>query len=115
MADLAEIVTSVGHPALGLIGDTGHARMVSSAEEETMEARGGLLVSTHVHDNDGRRDLHAIPGEGVIDWPAWTGALDRVGYRGPLILECIRALRERSEADLAGLAGSLARLLGTTA
>lgn len=95
-ADLSELLAEIDHPRLALILDTGHARLSGSPSEETVAA-GSRLVTTHVHDNDGRRDLHLPPGEGVVDWPAWRQTLDDLDYRGPILLECIRALRENPE------------------
>jgi sugar phosphate isomerase/epimerase len=77
---------------LRLVIDTGHAQIVSSPAIETRNA-GARLMTTHVHDNDGRRDTHLPPGEGVVDWPAWLEALDEIEYTGPIVLECIRELR----------------------
>ena len=53
-----------------------------------------LLATTHVHDNNGRQDSHEPPGHGTIDWSAWGPALDSIGYGGPILLECIRHLRQ---------------------
>jgi sugar phosphate isomerase/epimerase len=92
MADLARIVEQIDHPRLRLIVDTGHARLCASPESETLAA-GTYLASVHVHDNDGRADLHLPPGAGVIDWPGWVRALDTIGYDGPILLECIRQIR----------------------
>lgn len=96
MADLAQLLTSLGRKQLGLILDTGHAQLVSTPEAETLEAV-GLLRATHVHDNDGRQDLHWPPGIGSIRWPEWFRALDQVQYSGPIMLECIRAIRRDVE------------------
>lgn len=96
MADLAAIVAEVAHPNVGLALDTGHAHLVDTPEAETLAA-GGLLRTTHVHDNHGRQDVHLLPGRGTIDWPAWIGALDEVGYAGPVMLECIRQIRDDPE------------------
>lgn len=100
MADLARIVRLIGHDALGLVLDTGHARISGDLCEETIAAE-GLLISTHVHDNDGRSDSHRPPGEGMIDWPAWFASLDRINYTGPIMLECVKALRDRPEPPTA--------------
>lgn len=97
MGDLAKIVREIDHPGLGLVLDTGHARISADVVTETLACE-GLLISTHVHDNEGRADSHKPPGEGTIDWPAWFASLDRIGYSGPVVLECIRALRERPDS-----------------
>ena len=92
MADLAELLRELDHPRLALALDTGHANLTAGTAAETLAA-GALLATTHVHDNNGRQDAHEPPGHGTIDWPAWGRALDAIGYAGPIMLECIRALR----------------------
>jgi sugar phosphate isomerase/epimerase len=92
MAELAELLGELDHPRLALALDTGHANLTVGAAAETLAA-GTLLATTHVHDNNGRQDSHEPPGWGIIDWPGWGAALDAIGYAGPIMLECIRALR----------------------
>jgi len=93
MADLASLVRELDRPELGLTLDVAHAHLSADAASETLAA-GSLLASTHVHDNDGRRDTHEPPGLGTIDWPPWFEALDAIDYRGPIVLECIKRIRE---------------------
>jgi sugar phosphate isomerase/epimerase len=92
-ADLASLVAEIDRPEVALALDTGHANLTSSVARETL-ATETFLRTTHVHDNLGRQDSHHPPGLGSIDWNAWAAALDAVGYRGPVMLECIRHLRQ---------------------
>ena len=96
MADLAELVAALDRPGIRLALDTGHAHISTTTVEET-EAAGDRLATTHVHDNNGRQDTHEAPGYGSIDWDDWSRALDRIGYSGPVMLECIRRLRQSPE------------------
>jgi sugar phosphate isomerase/epimerase len=96
MADLAAIVDEVARAEVGLALDTGHAYLVDSPGSETRAASGSLRT-THVHDNNGRSDVHLPPGLGTIDWPAWVIALDEIEYAGPIMLECIRYIRDNPE------------------
>ncbi len=96
MADLAALLDAIGRPDLGLTLDTGHGNLTATAADETLASR-RWLISTHVHDNNGRQDSHTPPGGGTIDWPAWVEALDAIGYRGPVMLECIRQIRQRPD------------------
>ena len=110
MADLVAIVAEVDHPSVGLAMDTGHAHLVHSAPTETLAA-GSRLRTTHVHDNHGRQDVHLPPGQGTIDWVAWVEALDEIGYQGPVMLECIRQIRDNPDcltAEFLGLIHSIA-------
>ncbi len=93
MRDLFQLVFELDRPELALALDTGHAHISADLGSETAAA-GRLLATTHVHDNDGRRDSHDAPGRGTIDWAGWARSLDQIGYRGPIMLECIRQLRE---------------------
>ena len=93
MADLAELLSELHHPQLALALDTGHANLGEGVVTET-HAAGSLLATTHVHDNNGRQDTHLPPGHGTVDWLEWGRALDSIGYAGPIVLECIKYLRE---------------------
>ena len=109
MAELAELLRELDHPRLALALDTGHANLTAGAAEETLAA-GALLATTHVHDNNGRQDAHEPPGLGTIDWPAWGRALDAIGYAGPIMLECIRALRHDHSAYRPEVLRGIARI-----
>jgi sugar phosphate isomerase/epimerase len=106
MSDLFDLVAELDRPELALALDTGHAHQHSTPAIQTLAA-GRLLGTTHVHDNNGRQDSHLVPGHGTIDWGAWREALDAVGYGGPVMLECIRQLRE----DPSRIDGRLAEIL----
>ena len=91
--------------------DTGHAHISASAGSETLDA-GARLRTTHVHDNDGRQDVHFPPGMGSIDWGGWVTTLDAIDYRGPIVLECIKHLRARPTTLTADLLDRLRRMCG---
>ena len=86
----------ITHLNLNICFDVGHAHM-----NEGVEAAYRLLKSrirsTHVHDNDGKGDLHLFPGAagGTIDWPRAMRALQSQEDRYPLLLE----LREAPEIE----------------
>lgn len=109
MADLAAMVADLDRPELALALDTGHAHLNASPAVETLAA-GRLLRTTHVHDNNERQDTHEPPGCGTVDWADWVKALDAIGYHGPIMLECIRHLREHPDSLDGPLLERLARL-----
>jgi sugar phosphate isomerase/epimerase len=96
MADIFSLLDELDRPGIALTLDTGHANITATAGSETLAA-GRRLASTHVHDNDGRQDIHHPPGYGTIDWVDWVESLDRIGYEGVVMLECIRHLRRHPE------------------
>lgn len=77
------------HLPLNLCLDTGHANLEGSVEAAftRMKAR---IRSTHVHDNDGKADLHLFPGTGrggSIDWKSVMRLLRSGADKYPLLLE----------------------------
>jgi sugar phosphate isomerase/epimerase len=108
MTDLAELLAELNHPQLALALDTGHANLGEGVMAET-KAADRLLATTHVHDNNGRQDTHLPPGHGIVDWLLWGGVLDSIGYTGPIILECIKHLRDDPSSYRPGALQGLAR------
>jgi sugar phosphate isomerase/epimerase len=94
MKDLYAIVETINSEKLGLVLDTGHANITADTVTETAAA-GVFLISTHLHDNNGRSDTHLPPGHGTINWEEWFHFLDQQAYGGPVMLECVKYLRER--------------------
>ncbi len=111
MADLFDLIRELDRPELALALDTGHAHITATAESETV-ATGRHLGTTHVHDNDGRQDLHLPPGLGSIAWDAWRKALDAIHYRGPIMLECIRHIRRNPQCLDSSLIMRLEQITG---
>jgi len=74
-------------PSLGICMDVGHAHVMSGDVAESIETVSGHLVTTHIHDNDGKRDLHLTPFAGSLDWPATLMGFQKVGYDGVLLME----------------------------
>jgi sugar phosphate isomerase/epimerase len=70
----------------GICLDFGHAHILGGAAEAA-ETLSGHVITTHVHDNDGREDVHLAPFDGSIDWPLVLMTMWKVGYQGPLVFE----------------------------
>ncbi len=73
-------------PGLGICLDTGHALLLGDVAD-AVESASGHLVTTHLHDNDGKADDHLVPFDGAIDWPAVLMAFQKVGYDGVWMFE----------------------------
>lgn len=79
--------------------DTGHTAVFGLSPARAVEIIGSdLLAALHVHDNDGKRDLHQRPEDGVIDWKAFAYSLKTVGYNGVYSLECA-PLRDKDRPE----------------
>jgi sugar phosphate isomerase/epimerase len=76
------------HMDLNVCFDVGHAHMRGSIENEYRMLK-PRIRSTHIHDNDGKSDLHLFPGAegGTVDWPAAMSVLRQGASRYPLMLE----------------------------
>ena len=91
------------------------ALLVGKEIYSTIQEISRNLVALHVHDNDGIRDLHQIPYEGVIDWADFARALSETCWNGVLSLEAGVSrgqkpawLLDRQQRSLAQIAASLA-------
>ena len=56
-------------------------------------ALGERLGALHIHDNDKRKDFHAIPFSMDIDFESVVKALEKINYKGYLTLEVIGYLK----------------------
>lgn len=113
-ADLKAFVEGMNTPWLRMCLDTGHASVWKHSPADCVRLLGKEMMRTlHVHDNDGKHDRHWLPHAGVIDWPAFTAALQEIGYDGVLSLETavpgdVTEGREAQEIALANTALTLA-------
>jgi sugar phosphate isomerase/epimerase len=68
--------------------DYGHGHLTGDLPD-VIEAVSGHLATTHLHDNDGRRDAHLLPFSGTIDWDAAMMETQKIGYEGVLMFEVV--------------------------
>jgi sugar phosphate isomerase/epimerase len=71
---------------VGVCLDYGHANLAGDVAE-AIETISGHLLTTHVHDNAGKRDDHLVPFAGRIDWDVAMMSTLKVGYDGVLMFE----------------------------
>ena len=83
-----ELAQLMNDPHFAVCLDTGH---VATQEElqvaDQIRMLGDKLQAIHVHDNDGLKDQHLWPGQGVVDWKEAAKALREIGYQGVFSLE----------------------------
>jgi sugar phosphate isomerase/epimerase len=73
-------------PGAGICLDFGHAFLLGDLTD-AIETVSGLVLTTHVHDNRGKKDEHLVPFEGAIDWPGALTATLKIGYEDTMMLE----------------------------
>jgi sugar phosphate isomerase/epimerase len=66
--------------------DVGHSQVNSTPQQEIADG-GKRIANLHIHDNDGQRDLHHIPGDGIIDWQRVKADLENIGFDAPFTQE----------------------------
>lgn len=73
---------------MGFCFDSGHEHAFTPGEDYLSEYA-GRLMAMHLHDNDGKSDLHRIPFCGSIDWKKKVGQLKNSEYfKTHITLEC---------------------------
>ncbi len=86
---LLTLMADLGAPNVGVVLDTGHRNLVGDPAA-ALRAVGDHLITLHLHDNNGERDEHLLPGRGNIAWHEVNRALGDVGYGGVFMYEISR-------------------------
>lgn len=82
-AQAAQLLADVGALNLGILLDGYHMNIEESEPASAIREAGASLWLYHAADSN-RRGL----GFGHADWRAQLGALEEIGYSGPIVLEC---------------------------
>ncbi len=81
--------------------DTGHAQVTGVAPEKFIAGiSAGRLQAVHLHDNDGKDDLHLLPYTGALDFDKIAAALRKAGYKGDITLEIPYFLEKFTNEEL---------------
>lgn len=91
-------VRELASPALRLCLDTGHANFLGVSPGAFLREAADEVKILHVHDNSGCADEHRLPGEGTVDWTAFSAALRETAWQGVFSLET-DVLGAKSEAE----------------
>jgi sugar phosphate isomerase/epimerase len=104
LSDGASLVTLLERdldvPRTGICLDFGHAFLMGDVVD-TIEAVAEHLITTHIHDNKGKKDEHLVPFEGRIDWDIALMTLQKVGYEGTYMMELGNTSSPATVLDLA--------------
>lgn len=76
---IAQVFEMYGPDYIGLCYDSGHGNLRPDGLE-WLERLKGRLASIHLHDNDGKEDLHRLLFTGTIDWPRLARILAESAY-----------------------------------
>lgn len=85
---ILRFVKMVDSPFFKVCLDTGHCAVFGDSPAQAVRLLGKEYLATlHIHDNNGRNDLHWNPYTGVIDWDDFSAALREIGFEGAVSLE----------------------------
>jgi sugar phosphate isomerase/epimerase len=108
MAEMKELIAEIDKPNVGFVLDSWHWYTAGESKKDLMTLRAGQIVSVDLNDApaglavdmqmDGKRELPAATG--VIDVAAFLGALQSLGYDGPVRAEPFNdAVRKMAPAE----------------
>jgi sugar phosphate isomerase/epimerase len=90
ISDAQSLVTMIERdleaPNAGICLDFGHAFLMGDVTD-AIETVAEHLVTTHVHDNGGKKDDHLVPFDGRINWDVALMTMQKVGYDGTYLME----------------------------
>ena len=81
-----------GGDYFGFCLDVGHATLTGKNLRDYINILGKRLTCLHIHDNDGRNDLHLMPYTQLVDWESFILGLKDIGYEGTIGFETFRVL-----------------------
>ncbi|MBR0462995.1 MAG: sugar phosphate isomerase/epimerase [Clostridia bacterium] len=90
-AYIDELNDLAGEDCFGFCLDTGHALLLGHDIYTAIMQVGERIKALHIHDNDGRDDLHIAPYTGILDWNRFIAGMRDSGFRGVLSFETFNA------------------------
>jgi sugar phosphate isomerase/epimerase len=107
MAETRELIAEMGQPNVGMVLDSWHWYHAGDNASDIMALQAKDVVSVDLNDApagvpkdqmvDGKRELPASTG--VIDVKAFLGALEKIGYDGPVRVEPFNDVVRKMPAD----------------
>jgi sugar phosphate isomerase/epimerase len=83
---LEYVFNKVKSNRLGFCFDSGHHNLYSP-DLDLLSLYGDKLMALHLHDNNGKEDMHSLPFSGNIRWDKLSKKLKEVDYKGSVALE----------------------------
>ena len=74
-------------PGLCCLIDTGHALLSGMNVAEIQQELGHRIIAYHIHDNDGKKDMHLPAGRGIFGWKQFLAGVRKATPDAELVLE----------------------------
>lgn len=85
--NISIILNEILSEHLGFCFDSSHANLYSDKGENLLKCFSHRLTATHLSDNDGIKDRHWLPGNGIIEWKTIISSFAINRYENNLTLE----------------------------
>ncbi|MBQ7321671.1 MAG: sugar phosphate isomerase/epimerase [Clostridia bacterium] len=106
-----EMIDLLRGTGAGVVFDTNHSLVEENVEFLTALTDAGLeIITLHISDYDFVDERHRLPGDGINHWTGILAALEKVGYKGPLMYEVPKQPKEREPITTAQLAENMEKL-----
>jgi sugar phosphate isomerase/epimerase len=113
--ELLNMVNQIASPWLGVCFDSGHAHVAGDMRKH-FETLKDSIITFHIQDNDGTRDMHLQPGYGTTNWCDFAAVLKTMNFTDPIVIEAapwggadakwmlkeVSALLENTQLSLSG-------------
>ena len=83
--DLISVIEEVNSGNIGICFDVNH--LFAEPHADFIKKAGKHIITMHISDNDGIRERHFEPGDGVLDWHLIFTEMDKLGYNATMICE----------------------------
>lgn len=80
------VIDNIKNDNVGICFDSGHCHAHFNDDFDFNKFK-NRVFAIHLHDNDGKDDLHLLPFEGTLDWNNTIQKLKECNYEGPITLE----------------------------
>ncbi len=91
---LYEFIEKADSRRIGVCFDAGHNHYVCP-QRRICRDFAPIIKAVHLHDNDGTRDAHNIPGDGTVNWSEVRNELIDSAYEGAWSLEIEHPLTDK--------------------
>jgi len=85
--ELKQFIDYCNDPLIQACWDVGHGNLTMDEQAEGIKVLGAHIKALHIHDNNGKDDLHMMPFTGTVQWEKVMHALYESGCKADLVLE----------------------------
>ena len=84
---LLRVIEAVNDEYFQFCLDTGHCSVFNYSPADGLRLMKKYVKTLHIHDNDGTKDQHRCPGNGVVNWEEFTKVLHEISFEGVVSFE----------------------------